>query len=363
MLVLHTESSAGFGGQEIRVLGETGWLLEHGWDALIACQTDTPLHREARAAGLPAVGLRMKPLLHPRGVLALRRVIRERDATIVHTHSSVDSWLGALAGRSLGRVVVRSRHVFIPIRRHRALVYHLAHRVLTSGDAVADLVRQAGVPADKIVSVPAGVDLTRFHPGVSGASVRRELGLTSPLVGIVANIRGSKGHRHFLEAAARVLRVRSNVHFLIVGDGVAADRVRRQVAALGLQGSVVMAGFRRDIPQVMAALDVLVLPSVRTDATPQVLPQALAVGTPVVASAVGGIPELIRDGETGRLVPPGDAGTLAAAIVDLLDDAPRARRMARAGADLVRSTLSFDAMMTATTRVYQELLAPTHRSS
>jgi glycosyltransferase involved in cell wall biosynthesis len=117
-----------------------------------------------------------------------------------------------------------------------------------------------------------------------------------------------------------------------------------------------MTGFRRDIPEVMAALDVLVLPSIRSEATSQVIVQALAVGTPVVATAIGGSPEVIRDGETGRLVPPNDAHALAAAIVAALRDPARARTMAGAGQAFVRERLSIDAQMTTTTGVYRELL-------
>jgi len=112
------------------------------------------------------------------------------------------------------------------------------------------------------------------------------------------------------------------------------------------------------IPEVMAALDVLVLPSVRSEATSQVILQAMAVGTPVVATAIGGSPEVIRDGETGRLVPPGDAAALAAAIVDTFREPERARRMAHAGQAFVRAHLSMDAQMTTTTNVYRALLGP-----
>jgi glycosyltransferase involved in cell wall biosynthesis len=119
----------------------------------------------------------------------------------------------------------------------------------------------------------------------------------------------------FLEAAGEVLAARPETRFLIVGDGVGFDDVKRRIAELGLGERVILTGFRRDIPEVMAALDVLALPSVRSEAFPQVIAQALAVGTPVVGTTVGGIPELIRDGETGRLVPPGDSQALAHAIV------------------------------------------------
>jgi glycosyltransferase involved in cell wall biosynthesis len=356
-LILHTEASVGFGGQEIRIVAEARWLLDHGWRVLIAGQPDSPLLDESARFGVEAVAVRMRRVLDLPALLTLRRLIAERDVAIVHTHSSVDSWLGGLAARSRHRPVVRSRHVTITIPRRRGLVYRLAHRVISSGEAAARVVAAAGVPAARIVPIPPGVDTARFHPGVSGDRVRAELGLDSaPVAGLVANIRGSKGHDVFLQAARIVLARVPSARFLVVGDGVGFDDVRRRIGALGLDAAVRMTGFRRDIPEVMAALDVLVLPSVRSEAASQVIAQALAVGTPVVASDVGGSGELVRDGETGRLVRGGDAEALAAAILDCLTDRESARAMARRGQRLVRDHHSLDAAMARTTVVYRALL-------
>ncbi len=213
----------------------------------------------------------------------LRRLIRDRDVSLVHTHSSVDSWLAGIAAKSLGRRVVRSRHVSIPIRRRRALVYRLADRVITSGEAVRSIVIAAASRPNAWCRSQPESTATRFHAGVSGQSVRQELGLgEAPVVGLVANVRGSKGHNFFLEAARTVLASTPDARFLIVGDGVGLRRGGARVREMGLDASVRLTGFRRDIPEVMAALDVLVLPSIRSEAIPQVIPQALAVGTPVV---------------------------------------------------------------------------------
>ncbi|HEU5195291.1 MAG TPA: glycosyltransferase [Methylomirabilota bacterium] len=356
-LILHTEASLGFGGQELRIVAETRWLLEHGWDALIASQPGSPLWNETRRLGVPAMAVRMRSAVDVRALRALRRLIAERRVALVHTHSSIDSWLGGLAARSLRRPVVRSRHVTIAIPRRRGLVYRLAQRVITSGEAAARVVAAAGVPTERIVAVAPGIDTARFHPGVSGEGVRRELGLNAaPVVGLVANIRGSKGHNVFLEAARAVLAERQATRFLIVGDGIGFAEVRGRISAMGLAGAVTMTGFRRDIPEVMAALDVLVLPSIRSEAASQVIPQALAVGTPVIATTVGGSDELVRDGETGRLVPPGDSTALAAAILACLADPAAARAEARRGQALVRERHSLEVAMARTIAVYDELL-------
>jgi glycosyltransferase involved in cell wall biosynthesis len=263
-----------------------------------------------------------------------------------------------LAAKSLRRPVVRSRHVTIPIRR--GLVYRLADRIVASGADAARRVRDAGVPAERVFAISAGIDLEQFHPGVSGQRVRDELGLAGPLVGLVANLRGSKGHRYFLDAAREILGAMPETRFLIVGSGVGFDDIARRVREMGLEREVLMLGFRRDVPEILAALDVLALPSIKSEATSQVILQALAVGTPVVATTVGGSPEVIRDGVTGRLVPPADGGALAGAILDLLRDPDRARAMARAGEAEVRATQSMDHVMTRVAALYRELLGSLH---
>src|SRR6266545_8268596 len=332
-IVLHTESSHGHGGQEIRTLAETRWLIDHGWRALIVCQPDSPLLAEACASSIPVEAVRMGSATDIGAIVRLRRLMRESGVSLVHTHSSVDSWLGGFAAKSLGRPVVRSRHVSIPIRRRRALVYRLADRIITSGEGVRAMVIAAGITPERVVAISAGVDSARFHPGVSGKAVRDELGLgAAPVVGLVANVRGSKGHNVFLDAARAVLAVAPETRFLIVGDGVGFVDVKGRVRQLGLEARVRLTGFRRDIPQ------------------------ALAVGTPVVASTVGGSPELIRDGENGRLVPPADPAALADAILALLREPERARAMARVGQMMVQARYTIDATMARTTAVYRELL-------
>lgn len=298
----------------------------------------------------------MRGAVDPVALLALRRLLHERAVALVHTHSSVDAWVAGLAARSRGLPIVRSRHVSIAVPRRRAVVYRLADRIVTSGETIAAVLRRAGVAAERIVAIPPGVDTTRFHPGVSGAGVRAELALTGPAVGLVANIRGSKGHVHFLEAARLVLKELPTARFLIVGDGVGFETVRAQVRALALEGPVLLTGFRRDVPEVMAALDVLVLPSTRSEGSPQVIPQALAVGTPVIATLAGGSADVVRDGETARLVPPGDPGALAAAILEMLRDTARARAMARRGQQEILARHSLDAAMARTVAVYETLL-------
>ena len=263
-----------------------------------------------------------------------------------------------MAARWCRRPVVRSRHVTIAIPRRRALVYRLADRIISSGEAAARVVAAAGVPSARIVPIAPGVDTARFHPAVSGAGVRAELGLDdAPVVGLVANIRGSKGHDLFLEAARAVLAGEPAARFLIVGDGIGFEDVRRRVSALGLDDAVRMTGFRRDIPEVMAALDVLVLPSIRSEAASQVIaagargrhpggghrrrrqPRARARRRHRTAGA--------RRRRRRAWPPPSRSAW---------PTGPAPARWPAAGQALVRERHSLDAAMTRTTAVYRELL-------
>ncbi|HXA94546.1 MAG TPA: glycosyltransferase, partial [Candidatus Dormibacteraeota bacterium] len=135
--VLHTEASPGLGGQEVRTLNESRWTVERGWRVLLAGQPDGKLIERARAAGVETVAVRMRGAFDPRALVALVRLIRRERVSLVHTHSSVDAWLGGMAARVCRVPVIRTRHVSIRIRRGPNPVYRwLADRVITSGEAI-----------------------------------------------------------------------------------------------------------------------------------------------------------------------------------------------------------------------------------
>ncbi len=358
--VLHTEASRGFGGQEMRILAESRWLLDHGHQAILLCQPDSRLHEEASREGIPLKPVALGGPGDLGAFLQVRRVMRACRVNLVHTHSSIDSWFGGLAARTFRLPLVRSRHVSIPIRR--SLIYRLPDRIIASGEAVRQALVTAGIPTERVVSIPAGVDPQRFHPGVSGHRIRQEFGAWGPIVGIIANIRGSKGHDVLLEAVPRVLEHATDARFLIVGDGVGFRGVQEKVASSGLANHVVMTGFRTDIPEILAALDVVVLPSLRSEGLSQVVLQAMAMGRPIVASTVGS-PEAVEHGVTGVLVRPGDAEGLAEAILTVLADPARSRQLGRHARDRVLRTYTMEHSMTQTLTQYGLAVAAHQRTA
>jgi len=253
---------------------------------------------------------------------------------------------------------VRTRHVSIAIRRGPNPVYRwLADRVITSGEAIRRLVLDAGVPPERVIAIPAGVDLESFPFGVRAPAIARQLVLGAPVVGSVAMFRGSKGHPQLLEAFARVRDKRPGASLLLVGDGVRRGWVEQLARDANLSDSVVFTGFRSDVSALLGAMDCFVLASTRTEGVPQALLQAFAAGVPVVASRIGGIPEVVADGETGLLVEAGSIDALADGILRVLDDPEAAARRARAARALVDSRFSHETAMRRLLQLYDELLA------
>ena len=355
--VLHTESSPGLGGQEIRTLTEARWTRERGWRALLACRQDGLLLERARTAGIETAALPMKGTWDARSVLRLVSLIKREQVSLVHTHSSVDAWLGGLAARIARIPVVRTRHVSIPIRGGFNPVYTcLADRVITSGEAIRRMVLRAGASPDRVVALPAGVDLDAFVFRRRSAAVAERLGLGSPVVGSVAMFRGSKGHAHLIEAFAALRRRYPRATLLLVGDGIRRTWVEGLARDAGLGQSVVFTGFRADVAELLGVMDCFVLASTRTEGVPQSLLQAFAAGVPVVASDVGGVPEVVADGVTGVLVDAGVAADLRRGIQAVLEDEDAARGRALAARALVESRFSHHAVMTRLLGLYDELL-------
>jgi glycosyltransferase involved in cell wall biosynthesis len=356
--VLHTEASPGLGGQEVRTLNEARWTVERGWRVLLACQPDGRLFERARAAGLETAPVRMAGAFDPRALASLVRLIRRERVSLVHTHSSVDAWLGGMAARLCRVPVVRTRHVSIAIRRGPNPVYRwLADRVITSGEAIRRMVVEVGVPPERVIAIPAGINLETFPFGVRAPETARELGLGSPVIGSVAMFRGSKGHPELLRAFAMVRAKRPGASLLLVGDGIRRAWVEQLARDAKLSDAVVFTGFRPDVPALLGTMDCFALASTRTEGVPQALLQAFAAGAPVVATRIGGIPEVVKDGETGLLVASESVPALATAIERVLDDPEAAARRARAARALVEERFSHTSAVARLLHLYRELLA------
>lgn len=316
------------------------------------------LDQEAR--GLPGVEFRqvpflvrpIRPLTDLLALLSLTRLLRKLKPVIVHTHSSKAGILGRLAAWLAGvPIIIHSIHGFgftryqPPLRRWVLLTAErLAARVTTRFFAVSEANRRLGIelglfPAERCALVRSGIDLEAFHRArVVVGTKRRELGLRPdrPVIGMIAPLKPQKEPLDFVRMAGLVRQVHPEAQFLVVGDGDLRDAMEAEITRLGLANSFRLAGWRRDIAEIMRCLTVFVLTS-RWEGLPRVYLEALASGVPVVGTRVDGAAEVIRDGVNGHLVEPGDVRGLADRVLALLADPEGAARMGRNGESLPKA--------------------------
>jgi glycosyltransferase involved in cell wall biosynthesis len=367
--ILHSEAATGWGGQEIRIFQECQLLLERGHRVSIVCLPNSPLGKRCHQLSHPHFTyfpLCMKRPFSLPTLFSLANIIRGAKPDILHSHSSIDSWLIAISGQFLGVPIVRSRHVKIPIRNHifnRWLYAKAPRRILTSGHGIAQMVsEQVGIPLEKIKSIPAGVDFRRFDFNISGEKIRKELGVNphQPLIGKIAVIRGWKGYDYFVDSAPLVLKKFPEARFVIVGDGPGYQSICSRVKNHGLEKSIFVLGHREDIPEIMAALDIHCVASFAVEGTTQVIPQAFAMKTPVVSTRMDSIIPILGNGERGILVDLKNSQDMADGIIHILNNPESAKVRVEKAYTFCKKELSADNMMDQTIAVYMDVLNESH---
>jgi glycosyltransferase involved in cell wall biosynthesis len=342
MHVLHVDPERGFGGGEVQVLALLDALAARGHTATLVAHPGGPLARAAAARGVAVVPLRVRHHADLAAALALRRLVPGHD--VVHFHTARAHALAPLCGARRVRRVVTRRMDYRPAGG--PYVRYLYNRAVDVVIAISEGVRRAllavGVRPERIRVVPSGVDPARLDVGTEARTrVRAEWGLAAEDVAVVlpgALVR-RKGHTVLLAAAARLAGTRPRLRVVFCGEG--EERTALEAAAAPLGDAVRFAGFREDVGACLAAADVAVLPSLHEGLGVAAL-EAMLAERPVVASAVGGLAEVVVPEATGLLVPAGDATALAAALARLAaDPALRARLGAQGRAHvLARYTAS-----------------------
>jgi len=357
--VLHTESSLGWGGQERRTLRELLGLSREAFRPLLACQSESRIGEEARKRDLPVATVKMRGNFDPLAVGRLWGLIRRHSVDIVHTHSSADSWMASTAARLSPRrpKVVRTRHLNAAFNV-RQIYTLMADRVVTVGGSTREyMIREKGIPADRVVTIPTGVDLTVFDPERVPGDLREELGIPAqaPVFGTVSVFRRLKGHQYMLEAVPEILRAVPEAKVLLAGEGPQEKNIRSKVEELGIGKAVFLPGFREDIPKVLNTMDVFVFPSLQ-EALGTAILEALAMKRAVVASRVGGIPEIIEDGKTGFLVDPEKPAAIAERVIPLLKNPDLRRQVGDRGRRFVEIHYDNRLMIRRLEALYRELV-------
>jgi glycosyltransferase involved in cell wall biosynthesis len=370
--VLHVLSGCTVGGCEQHVLALLSRLDRTRYEPWLACfeaepDDATPMVPMFKAAGVRTIDLRARRRTDPAAFARFGRLLWRGRFDIVHVHS-LRTELGATTlGRILSRGprMVRTTHNVDDLSGRpgfAALAQVSARRldcVVAISDAVGEYLRdEAGLPDEKIVRIYYGIDPTPYRSEVPPPSRRPKSDPSArPTLGVLARLAPQKGHRVLLDGLSEIVEEVPDVRVRIVGheEQTTIAELEAYARERGVADRVEFEGFCADVPGLLADLDLFVLPSL-WEGFGLVLLEAMAAGRPIVASAVGPIPEIVVDGVTGLLVPPGDASALATAVVRVLADPDLAAALGRAGRARVESEFGLDVMVARTEALYEQLV-------
>jgi glycosyltransferase involved in cell wall biosynthesis len=366
MKVFHLISSAGFYGAERVIVTLSQTLKGMGHPATIGVfhndrSPHTEIAIEARAKNIPVQLFPCKGRLDWNTVRLLRDSLKEYRPDIVHAHGFKADIYGYLATRRSGAILVSTCHTWydndLAVYWYGVLDRFVLRRFDMSvavSNEVAQLLRSSGVGESRIQIVGNGINVLQF--ACARPALLQHLVASTAVVGLVGRLAPEKGIKYFLDAAAIVLRSVPEVVFVVVGDGPERKNLEAAVRSLGIENNVHFAGKLDDMAGVYASLDILVSSSLK-EGLPMTILEALAAGRPVVATAVGAVPEVVLHERTGLLTPPADAGALAVAILRLLGDCQLREKLAVQGRRLVEEQFSAEAMATQYVKVYDEVVA------
>ncbi len=301
-----------------------------------------------------------------RQIARLSSLAMEKSVGIIHTMFEKAEVMGWLAKRLSGIPfwVTSRRDLGFKRKKVYDRIFKFASkdcaRCIANCQAIKDqVVGHENLDPDKVAVIYNGLDIAPFRPSINGGALRREIGVddNTPLIGMVANFNFEiKGHRYFIEAAEQVLKEIPKAHFVLVGDGQLRGDCGELTRSLGISGSVHFLGKRDDVAEILSQLDVSVLCST-SEGFSNVILESMAAGKPVVATNIGGNPEMVVSGVTGYLVPPADSGSLAEAIASLLNDPDMRRSMGENAKLQVAQRFSIPAMVKGYEHLYQNLAA------
>jgi glycosyltransferase involved in cell wall biosynthesis len=365
MFSLHIDTARTWRGGQNQVLVTLMGLRALGHRTMLVAHAAGELRQRARE-GLDLVPLAPRTEMDLAAAWRLSRLVKQLRPDVVHAHDPHGVAMAALA------LSMSTQAPTPPLVAARRVDFHLRGSALSrwkyrqvdcficASDAIRQLLLADGVEPERAVTVHEGIDLGRVD-AAPRINLHEELWLPhhAPLVGNVAALVPHKGQRHLVEAAALVVREVPDARFVIAGEGELRPALERQIKERRLEKHVLLAGFRPDVLSLHKAFDVFVMSSV-TEGLGTSLLDAMACARPIVATAVGGIPEVVVDGETGFLVPPRDAEAMAGAIVRLLTNEALRRRIGDAGLARVRNRFSAERMVQETLGVYERIARRAH---
>ena len=326
--IAHIITPSRLSGAERYMMTLAERLNAEGHSCVILCKHRAQsVIEECARRGLDVQPVRLYGKADVTAPFRLARRLRAVHADVVHTHLSTASLWGSVAAHLAGLPAVATVQ-----GRNTATCYRYADRLIANSQAVREHMLAQGIPPERITVVYNAVDVSAFRRVLSPAEAKQRLGLDAHrlIIGTAAHLSLKKGHDVLLRAAAEVVKAAPDCHFVLLGEGDQRSALERLGGRLGLRDRVTFLGFRHDAADVMSAYDIFALAS-WWEPFGLVFVEAMALGVPVVTTRAGGAPEVVAEGETGLLVPPGDPPALARALLRLATDGELRRRLGQAG--------------------------------
>ena len=335
-------------------------LKQRGLPFTFVVQPESPLHQKASQAGLPVLPLKIRSEFSLGMMIRLARLMKHKKCLLAHFHDAHSVAVGSVAA-SMAKVPYRviSRRVDFPLKKNyfsKRKYKKNVSAIIAISKGVKKVLVEGGVDPRSIVVIPSGIDFSPYDKAVSSDYLRRELSFAPDdyLVGIVAHLTDHKGHEYLIKATKILKEHSPKIKVIIVGKGPLRMDLNRQARESRVEDIVFFLGFREDVPQILSSLDVFVLSSYLEGMGSSIL-DAMACRLPVVATKVGGIPEVVLHGETGILVPPRNPQAIARAILKLYNNRNLASRLGQRGYQVVHKKFSSEAMAERIVRLYERL--------
>ena len=353
------------GGSERQLIALARGLVKDHEVTILCTRQEGALAGEARRAGAGVEALGLGSPWSPRLYLQLAATFRHHRPDVVHSFMfGFDYWVNRAARATGVPVVVSSRRQLATWKRRRHIWLQrranaMVDAVVCNSRAIRQFaIEQEGIKPDLLRVIPNGIDADAFQPAGIRGELREQYGIPPDrrVIGIVANFSPVKDHALFLRMAAVLVKERDDLHFIMIGSGSGRAQADLVAQELGIDDRITRIDSATDTSELLGLMDISVLTS-KVEGFPNAIIESMAAGVPVIAAAVGGIPELIGANERGLLVESRDAADFAAAVLNLLDDPERARNLADAASQWVRAELTIDKLVSAHGELYAELLA------
>ncbi|MFH1855697.1 MAG: glycosyltransferase [Candidatus Omnitrophota bacterium] len=371
-IITASEQNKGVGGAETLLLAMLKEINRDLFKFVIAYSSKGPLIKEFIEAGADVVPFDTYSQLDLMAIKKLIDLIRIKDVNLIHSHQPRFDFLACIAAKITKTPFIFTRHLSIsesPINKVKKIIFlmvdklvtvRLADKIISASKSIADdLIQKENASKEKSMVIYAGLDLKVYDKYIEIGKIRKEFSIDSevPLVGMIGRINAQKAHQYLLQAATEVIRGIPNAKFLIVGDGPLRKKQEKLAEDLGINTHIIFTGQRKDIPEIMADMDIAALSSL-TEALAVVNLEAMVMRKPVVSFDVGGVAELVVDNETGFLIISKDTRAFANAIINLIKDKDKAKKMGIAGRKRVEENFTLELMVKKHEELYSSILKP-----